>query len=92
MSSGRQEFDWVYVDDVVDALIAIAARDGLRGRTVDVGSGTLTSVRDIAMGLGQRLDLEATAALPGWRSRVSLEEGLDRTVAWYQRNLGRLTS
>lgn len=114
MSSGRQEFDWVYVDDVVDALIAIAANDGLRGRTVDVGSGTLTSVRDIAMGLGQRLDLEglldfdaipdrrleptrkadieATAALLGWRSRVSLEEGLDRTVAWYQRHLGRLTS
>jgi nucleoside-diphosphate-sugar epimerase len=47
----------VYVDDVVDALIAIVAHDGLRGRTIDVGSGTLTSVRDIAMGLGQRLDL-----------------------------------
>jgi nucleoside-diphosphate-sugar epimerase len=48
----------VYVDDVVEAQIAIAAHDGLRGRTVDVGTGTLTSVRDIAIGLGQRLALE----------------------------------
>lgn len=114
MSSGRQEFDWVYVDDVVDALIAIAAHGGLRGKTVDVGSGTLTSVRDIALGIGRRLDLqallgfdtipdrrleptrkadiEATSTSLGWRSRVSLEEGLDMTVAWYQKHLGRPTS
>jgi nucleoside-diphosphate-sugar epimerase len=33
-------------------------------------------------------DVEAAARLTGWRSRVSVEEGLDRTVEWYRRYFG----
>ncbi|HZF26878.1 MAG TPA: NAD-dependent epimerase/dehydratase family protein [Steroidobacteraceae bacterium] len=106
LSSGRQTFDWVYVDDVVDSLLATIWSPGMKGATVDVGCGVLTSVRDVALGLGRRLgavdrvrldvlpdrsleqtrqgDIEATARLIGWRPQVSLEEGLDRTVAWYR--------
>ena len=47
LTSGRTEFDWIHVDDVADALIATAAADGLRGETIDIGTGRLTSVRKV---------------------------------------------
>ncbi len=106
LSSGRAAFDWVYVDDVADALIALAASDAGAERNVDIGCGVLTSVRDIAEGLARRLDalpllklgalpdrkgeptrladVEKTAGLIGWRARVGVEEGLDRTAEWYR--------
>jgi UDP-glucose 4-epimerase len=106
LSSGMQAFDWVYVDDVVEALLATAATSASIGKTVDIGCGVLTSVRDVAMGIATRLnrtgalrlgaipdrrleqtrcaDTDATAALIHWRAQVPLEEGLDRSVAWYR--------
>lgn len=47
VASGLRELDWVYVDDVVDALMAIAASDYADARSIDVGTGQLTSVRQI---------------------------------------------
>jgi UDP-glucose 4-epimerase len=108
LSSGRQGFDWVYVDDVIEALLVTAERSNLTGKTLDVGTGVLTTVADIARGIARRAgagpealrlgaiadrgleptrvaDVEATARLTGWRSRVTVEEGLDRTVEWYRR-------
>lgn len=47
LSSGVREVDWVFVDDVVDGLIALASSPGIaRGESVDLGSGTLVSVRE----------------------------------------------
>jgi len=112
MSSGRQCFDWVYVDDVIEALLVAADRTDLTGKTLDVGTGVLTSVADIATGIARRVgtvpdalrlgaipdreleptraaDVEATAGLTGWRARVTVEEGLDRTVDWYRRYFHR---
>ncbi len=45
LGSGERPVDWVYVDDVVDALIAIARAPGLVGTTIDVGSGELVTIR-----------------------------------------------
>ena len=56
LSTGAHPFDWVFVDDVCDALLAIAACDGAIGRTVDVGTGVLTQTIDVARGLGRRLN------------------------------------
>jgi UDP-glucose 4-epimerase len=106
LSSGTQEFDWVYVEDVVDSLLAVAASDRVVGKTIDIGTGVLTSVADIARGIarltgsskGLRLgvipdrrleptrvaDVEATTRLTGWRAKVGVAEGLDRTVEWYR--------
>jgi len=105
LSSGRQEFDWVYVDDVVDALLTIATRPDLAGETIDVGSGALTSVANMASGIASRLngahllrlgalpdrkaeptrlaDVGRTVELLSWQTRVDVETGLDRTIAWY---------
>lgn len=48
LTSGVRPVDWVYVDDVVDALIRCAITPGLEGKTVDVGTGEMTSVRGVA--------------------------------------------
>jgi UDP-glucose 4-epimerase len=45
---GNQTRDYVYVDDVVNALVAGATAKGVNGLVINVGSGTETSIRDLA--------------------------------------------
>jgi nucleoside-diphosphate-sugar epimerase len=47
LSSGRARADWIYVDDVVEGLLRTAIIPGIEGRTFDLGSGSLVSVREI---------------------------------------------
>ena len=47
LSSGRRSLDWVYVDDVVEGLLAVATAPDIEGATVELGSGRLTSIRDV---------------------------------------------
>jgi UDP-glucose 4-epimerase len=47
LSSGRRLCDWVYIDDVVEALVKVVRSDACLGRTVDVGTGTLHTVRHV---------------------------------------------
>jgi UDP-glucose 4-epimerase len=47
LTSGTREIDWIYVDDVVSALIASAHARGTDGKTVDVGSGRLVTIRTV---------------------------------------------
>ncbi len=44
---GRQTRDYVYVNDVVDALIAAGQMDGLDGEVINIGSGVETSVNEL---------------------------------------------
>lgn len=45
---GRQTRDYVYVDDVVNALVAASTVRGMNGEIINVGSGTETSIRELA--------------------------------------------
>jgi UDP-glucose 4-epimerase len=47
LTPGQRMIDWVYVDDVVDGLVAAAAATGVHGMTVDIGSGELISIRAV---------------------------------------------
>jgi UDP-glucose 4-epimerase len=47
LSSGTRPVDWVYVDDVVEALMASTETEEALGETLDVGSGTLTPIRSV---------------------------------------------
>lgn len=51
LSSGNRGADWVYVDDVVDGMLAAAVRPGIEGCAIDLGSGVLVSIRDLVMQL-----------------------------------------
>lgn len=50
LSSCQRRADWVYVDDVVEGLLA-AARDAPAGAEIDLGSGVLRPDRDVVQGL-----------------------------------------
>lgn len=45
---GRESRDFVYVDDVVEATVAMASADVRGVHSVNVGSGVMTSVHDVA--------------------------------------------
>lgn len=61
LSSGRRKVDWIYVDDVVEALTASARAPRVEGTTIDVGSGRLASIREIVEAL---VDITGTDARP----------------------------
>src|SRR5262249_52817951 len=47
LSSGVRLVDWIFVDDVVDGLIGCAQTPGIDGRTVELGSGEVLSIREV---------------------------------------------
>jgi len=47
LADGRRLIDWIYVDDVVAGLLATAQAPHVTGRTIDIGSGTLVSIRQV---------------------------------------------
>jgi UDP-glucose 4-epimerase len=56
--SGDQTRDFVYVDDVVDALVRAATAPNVDRRVINVGSGTETSIMALARVIGDVLERE----------------------------------
>lgn len=78
-SDGSQTRDYVYVDDVVNAMSAAATAPGLNHLCVNVGSGTETSVRELA-----NLVVQVTGGKPEILANPRTEPGVSRMCA----NLG----
>ena len=51
--NGEQTRDYVYVDDVVSAMVAAATAPHVNGLVINVGSGTETSVRELVKKVGE---------------------------------------
>lgn len=49
ITSGQRLIDWIYVADVVEGFLAIAATSNIAGQSIDVGSGELISTRDLVI-------------------------------------------
>lgn len=47
LSSGQWSADWIYIDDVIDGFLAAAQMPQIEGATLDLGSGTLVTVREL---------------------------------------------
>ena len=47
ISSGTRRVDWIYVDDVVRGFLQLAAADGVDGQSVDLGSGSTVTIREL---------------------------------------------
>lgn len=67
ISSGRRRIDWVYVDDVVCGFLRMTLAPDLDGKSVDLGSSTAVSIRDLVDEICVLMDAKVTptyGALP----------------------------
>ena len=46
-TSGEQVRDWIYIDDVVEGIIATSRAQNVEGETIELGSGVGTPVREV---------------------------------------------
>ncbi len=100
--------DFLYIDDLTDALLRVGATEAAYGSVINVGRGVPVSFRDLIAttvrlcGSGAFQSAPFTAerkalepgdywtsidkirALTGWVPRVSLEDGLATTIAYYR--------
>jgi nucleoside-diphosphate-sugar epimerase len=55
VTKGERLIDWIYVDDVIEGLLTAGEASDIEGSTIDVGSGTLRSIRDVLEQLVSRV-------------------------------------
>ena len=77
---GGQTRDYVFVDDVVNALVAAATVQDMDGQIINVGSGTETSVKDLA-----RKVIEITGGKPEEVYNPRVGAGVSRMCADIQK-------
>jgi UDP-glucose 4-epimerase len=73
---GSQTRDYVYLDDVVSAMIAASTAPGLDNLVINIGSGTETSVRDL-----MRLVVEVTGSKAEVMFNQRTDPGVSRMCA-----------
>jgi UDP-glucose 4-epimerase len=105
---GLQRRDYIYIDDAVEALLAVGESSPGDGRVYNVGSGVGTPLVEMARAIVAMTGSGRLAFTPwpeiaqqietgdfvadigrigrelGWAPRVSLSDGLQRTVAHYR--------
>lgn len=108
---GKQEREFIYVDDAADGIIAAAL--GSESDLLNLGVGGADSIGDIAFKIKQAagfkgdivynnnrfvgvkrrvLDVSRMRDELGWVAPTSIEEGLAKTVHWYEGELDRGTA
>ena len=55
MTHGRQTRDFIFIDDIVDAIIKLAITKEAIGQSFNICSGTETSIREFALAFNQSL-------------------------------------
>jgi nucleoside-diphosphate-sugar epimerase len=87
IASAARPVDWVYIDDVVDGILACAVAPGVEGRRIDIGTGVLTTVSEVVATLGTLIpDAPAPVygALPARRAEQVRAARVDQTLAQLQ--------
>jgi dTDP-glucose 4,6-dehydratase len=107
---GHASRDWLFVEDVAQAVEAVIAADlgAVAGEVINLATGRDISVSEIADLVLDRLgkpaalkvhtperpgqvdrhigSIDKAERLLGWRAATSFEEGLERTIRWYDEN------
>lgn len=89
---GRQTRDFVYIDDVVDALVAAADADSVDQTVINVGSGEETSLDDLVVALAslteRRPEVIHNQQLGGGLPRLVADLQLARRLLGYKPRFG----
>lgn len=85
LSSGKRQVDWIYVEDVVEGLLAAAQAPDVIGSTIDLGSGTFASVGDVVHALGKIIAPDMQLALGGLPDRPLEQVRLADVAGTYSR-------
>ncbi len=85
---GRQTRDYIYVDDVVAALVAAATAPGIDRAIINIGSGRETSIIDlidhIERATGRRANIIQNPAKSGGVPRLAAEIGRAQALLGFQ--------
>ncbi len=85
---GRHTRDYVYVDDVVDALVAAATAKGINRAVINVGSGQETSVADLAAHIqtatGREVNVLYNSQKGGGVARLAADIGRARELLGFR--------
>jgi UDP-glucose 4-epimerase len=85
ISSGERLVDWIYVSDVVSGFLALAQASDVDGATIDLGSGSLVSIREIVQQLTGLIGGGANAEFGALRDRPLEPTRLARTAETFAR-------
>jgi nucleoside-diphosphate-sugar epimerase len=91
LSSGERAADWTFGEDCAEGLALAAVVPGADGRTVDLGTGALTSVRDVALqlaaivGTGLEPAFGALSERPREQQHFADLEGAKEILGWRPR-------
>ncbi len=69
IASGQWRADWIFVDDVIEGLLAAATVPNVEGRDLDLGTGRLTSIGEV---------VEMVRRLVGSDAPIEFDPGADR--------------
>ena len=88
MSSGKMEADWTYIDDMADGIIAAAVASDVEGLTIDLGTGQVTTAREVVelivelLGTSIRPVFGALPDRPGERSHAADTKVARERLGW----------
>ena len=108
MTYGRQTRDFIYVTDLISAILLASVTPQAAGKVINIGSGSPVAIGEVAAKVARLLgkeDLIRIGALDyrhgeameyyvdtnkarltlDWAASVSFDEGLRRTVEYYQK-------
>jgi UDP-glucose 4-epimerase len=88
LSSGERLLDCVYADDIAQAYVLATRAAGIEGRTIDLATGVLTSVRDIVAAIADEIGSSDARPLFGRLPVRPLEQQVEVDVDDAARALG----
>ncbi len=112
ISSPKSVRDFVFIDDVIEALIKASKTPNINGKVFNIGFGESNSVENIVklsqnfsnykiktmitnnqkqdydlLGGKGYANITKAKKILNWKPKYSLEEGLQKTYDWYQKNI-----
>ena len=88
VGSPDRAVDWIYARDACEGLLAVAAATGIEGASIDIGSGQLTSIREIVEKLRRitasdvALDFSCANPRPYERVRRADPDATEQITGW----------